>query len=111
MQGMRCPADTHKPSFHVNTNMISKQSGGKGTGSGQKGAWEPPSVEEMMTEEELFEWLQNAMQAGIFENFAGSASADSPMGKGGNSSKSGGGSSGPSSGGGSKWKKKRRKQR
>lgn len=92
----------------MNMDTISKHSGGKGTGSGQKGAWEPPSMEEMMTEEEFFEWLQNAMQAGVFENFAGSPSADSPMGKGGNSSKSG--STGPSSGGGSKRRKKGRKQ-
>ncbi|GJM97139.1 hypothetical protein PR202_ga14044 [Eleusine coracana subsp. coracana] len=31
-QGMRCPANTHKPSFHINASMA-KQSG-KGKGSG-----------------------------------------------------------------------------
>lgn len=105
---MRCQANTHKPSFHVNTNAISKQAG-KGTGSGQKWARVPPSMEETMTEDEFFEWLQNAVQAGVFDNFGGSSSADSPMGRGGNSSK-GGSSSGPSGGGSSK-RKKGRKQR
>lgn len=54
-----------------------------------------------MTEEEFMEWLQNAMQAGMFENFAaGDSASDSP----GSSSKGGGA-------GASKRKKKGKKQR
>ena len=67
---MRCPANTHKPSFHVNTNLMSKHNSGKGTSSGQRGGHMPtPNIEETMTEEELFEWLQNAVHAGAFDNF------------------------------------------
>ncbi|OWM71078.1 hypothetical protein CDL15_Pgr011205 [Punica granatum] len=109
-QGMRCPANTHKPSFHVNTSATFKHSAGKGTGSGQKGARVPPSMEETMTEEEFFEWLQNAVQAGVFDNVSGSSSADSPTGKGGNSSKSASSGAPSSGGGGAKKKKKGRKQ-
>ncbi|KAL6186102.1 hypothetical protein ACLB2K_042224 [Fragaria x ananassa] len=64
-QGMRCPANTHKPSFHVNTSVTSTKHSGKGTSSGQRGGRMPASVEECMTEEEFVEWLQNAMQTGI----------------------------------------------
>lgn len=109
LQGMRCPDNTHKPSFHVNTSTISKHSAGKGTGSGQKGACATP-MEEMMTKEEFFECLQSAMRAGIFDTFAGSASANSPVGKGGNSSKSGGGGGSGTSGVGGTKRKKGRKQ-
>ncbi|TQD74253.1 hypothetical protein C1H46_040214 [Malus baccata] len=68
-QGMRCPANTHKPSFHVNTSVTSKHNTGKGTSSGQRGGRMPTlNLEENMTEEEFFEWLQNAVQTGMFEN-------------------------------------------
>ncbi|KAK4786815.1 hypothetical protein SAY86_010648 [Trapa natans] len=103
-QGMRCQANTHKPSFHVNTNAISKQTG-KGTGPGQKRGQVPPPMEEPMTEEEFFEWLQAAVQTGVFDTFGGSSSSDSPVDKGGNNSNSG------PSGGGSSKRKKGRKQR
>jgi DnaJ family protein C protein 14 len=94
-QEMRCPVNTHKPSFHVNTSVTSKHAG-KGTNSssssGQRGM--PPNMEENMTEEEFVEWLQNAVQSGIFDNFsgagAGGGGGDSPSGHGGSSSKSGG---------------------
>ncbi|XP_071722172.1 uncharacterized protein [Rutidosis leptorrhynchoides] len=76
-QGMRCPVNSHKPSFHVNTAISSSSSskhnnhpggGGKGgPGSGQRGRV-PPNLEETMTEEEFFGWIQNAMQSGMFEN-------------------------------------------
>ncbi|KAG4946199.1 hypothetical protein JHK87_042206 [Glycine soja] len=93
-QGMRCPANTHKPSFHVNTNLMSKHNSGKGTSSGQRGGRMPtPNIEETMTEEEFFEWLQNAVQTGAFDNFSGTAT-ESPSPKSGNGMKSPGSSSG-----------------
>lgn len=107
LQGMRCPANTHKPSFHVNTSVTSKHNGSKGTSSGQKGGMPTPNMEENMTEEEFFEWLQNAVQAGMFDTCGGSTSAESPSAKAGNFSKSGGTNSG--SGSGSKRKKKGKK--
>ncbi|KAL2341631.1 hypothetical protein Fmac_009571 [Flemingia macrophylla] len=119
-QGMRCPANTHKPSFHVNTSLMSKHNSGKGTSSGQRGGRIPtPNVEETMTEEEFFEWIQNAVQAGVFDNFNGTA-AESQSPKSGNGMKNpgsgnnsgGGGSSGgtSSSSSSSKRKKKGKKQ-
>uniref|UniRef100_A0A2P2MBY8 J domain-containing protein n=1 Tax=Rhizophora mucronata TaxID=61149 RepID=A0A2P2MBY8_RHIMU len=102
-QGMRCPANTHKPSFHVNTGVTSKHNYSKGSSSGQGSSRMP---EETMTEEEFFEWLQNAMQSGVFDNFSNSTSAESPSTRAGNGSKGrgGGGTSG------SKRKKKGKKQ-
>ncbi|GLT98944.1 hypothetical protein SLE2022_164160 [Rubroshorea leprosula] len=107
-QGMRCPPNTHKPSFHVNTSVISKHSTGKGSSSGQRGGKMPTSnVEETMTEEEFFDWLQNAVQAGMFDNVSGSTSAENASSRSGNfkgsSSNSGGGS-------GNRRKKKGKKQ-
>ncbi|KAL6951857.1 hypothetical protein U1Q18_015873 [Sarracenia purpurea var. burkii] len=110
-QGMRCPVNTHKPSFHVNTSLTSKHNNGKGTNSGQRGGAMPSSKpEESMTEEEFFEWLQNAVQAGAFNNFSGSTSSESPSARAGNFSS--GGSGGNTGGGnsGSKRKKKGKKQ-
>ncbi|XP_072994227.1 uncharacterized protein [Typha latifolia] len=93
-QGMRCPANTHKPSFHVNTS-LTKQSNSKGSSSAQRGSGMPnANIDEAMTEEEFFEWLQNAMQSGMFE-------AESPSPSNGSLSKSGAGS---------KKKKKGKKQ-
>ncbi|KAA8527340.1 hypothetical protein F0562_034945 [Nyssa sinensis] len=87
-QGMRCPVNTHKPSFHVNTSVNSMHTNGKGTSSGQRGGGIPTSnMEESMTEEVFFEWLQNNVQAGIFNNFAGSTSSESTSAR---ASKSGG---------------------
>ncbi|GAB4850777.1 hypothetical protein Ancab_030076 [Ancistrocladus abbreviatus] len=104
-QGMRCPANSHKPTFQVNTS-VTKHSHAKGTTSSQRGGI-PSNVEENMTEEEFFEWLQNAVQAGMFDDFAGSTSSDGTTPRrAGNGSRSGvsGGSSG------SKRKKKGKKQ-
>ncbi|KAK4586420.1 hypothetical protein RGQ29_023528 [Quercus rubra] len=107
-QGMRCPANTHKPSFHVNTSVTSKHNSGKGTSSGQKGGRMPQfNVEETMTEEEFFEWLQNAVQTGMFDNSSASTSTESPLGRTGNGTKSGGSSNSASA---SKRKKKGKKQ-
>ena len=120
LQGMRCPPNTHKPSFHVNTSVTTKHNTGKGSSSsGQRGGWMPASnMEECMTEEEFFEWFQNAMQSGMFENMnwggggggaAGGSSTGSPYAKpGNNSTKSGGSSNNTSSG--SKRKMKGKKQ-
>lgn len=110
LQGMRSPVNTHKPSFHVNTSLPAKHNNGKGASSGQRGGSMPSSssnLEENMTEEEFFEWLQNAVQAGVFDNFAGSTSSESPSAttEAGKFSKSGGSSSGSS-----KRKKKGKKQ-
>ncbi|KAK6930318.1 Cleavage inducing molecular chaperone, Jiv [Dillenia turbinata] len=102
-QGMRCPANSHKPSFHVNTSLTSKHS--KGPSSGQRGGMPTPNMEETMTEEEFFEWLQNAVQAGMFDA-AGSSSTETPSAKAGSGSKS----AGSGSGSGSKRKKKGKKQ-
>lgn len=104
-QGMRCPANSHKPSFHVNTGMTSKQSTGRGASSGQKGGMPTPNMEEAMTEDEFFEWLQNAVQSGMFDSFPTGAS-ESPSAQSGNTSKSSGGSSSNNS---AKRKKKGRK--
>ncbi|KAL9407582.1 hypothetical protein AB3S75_046179 [Citrus x aurantiifolia] len=105
-QGMRCPANTHKPSFHVNTSVTSKHNTSKGTSSGQRGGrMPPPNLEETMTEDEFLEWLQNAVQAGLFDNFSGSTSTDSPTAKAGSSSKS----SGTAANGGSSSNKRKKK--
>ncbi|XP_012842575.1 PREDICTED: uncharacterized protein LOC105962798 isoform X1 [Erythranthe guttata] len=96
-QGMRCPVNTHKPTFQVNTNVVSKNGNSKGSSSsGQR-----QNMEETMTEEEFFEWLQNAVQSGMFENFAGTSSE--------NFNPNSGGGTGNSSAN-SKRKKKGKKQ-
>ncbi|KEH40825.1 hypothetical protein MTR_1g035850 [Medicago truncatula] len=96
--GMRCPANTHKQSFHVNTSIMLKQNPGKGTSSStQRGGQVPtpnmptPNFEETMTEEEFVEWLKNA--------------TESPSPKSGNGMKN----PGTSVGSGSKRKKKKEK--
>lgn len=92
----------------MNTSVTAKHNAGKGTASGQRGGRVPGSnVEETMTEEEFLEWLQNAVQAGVFDNFS-SAYAENQSPGGGSSSKSGVSGSGNSSGG--KKKKKGKKQ-
>ncbi|XP_010524741.1 PREDICTED: uncharacterized protein LOC104802710 [Tarenaya hassleriana] len=99
-QGMRCPANTHKPSFHVNTSVTSKHhSGGRGGSSSGPRRMPNANVDETMTEEEFYEWLQNAVQSGVFDNFS-----DSP------SSRTGTGSSSSTGNNGSKRKKKGKRQ-
>lgn len=105
-QGMRCPANSHKPSFHVNTS-ITKNGSGKGSTSSHRGGGPTAfNVEENMTEEEFFEWLHNAMQSGMFENFGGGAPGEGNQTGTRNSPKSGS-NTGSSS---SKRKKKGKKQ-
>lgn len=113
-QGMRCPPNTHKPSFHVNTNVVSKHSSGKGSSSGQRGGRMPTSnMEETMTEEEFLEWLQNAVQSGMFDNFGGGTTPENPPGRSGNfkgsSSSNSNSNSNTSGGSGNKRKKKGKK--
>lgn len=106
-QGMRCPANAHKPTFQVNTSVTSKPNSGKGSSSGQRGGRMPASnMEDSMTEEEFLEWLQNAMQAGVFDNFSSSTSPESPSGRSGNGTKG----SGSNGGSANKRKKKPKKQ-
>lgn len=68
----------------------------------------PASMEENMTEEEFFEWLQNAVQTGMFENFSAGTSTESPSAKSGNGTTKS--SSGSNSGSANKRKKKGKKQ-
>jgi DnaJ family protein C protein 14 len=94
---MRCPANIHKPSFHVNAS-LAKQGSGKGSTSGPRGGGFPNGANmDGVIDEEFFEWLQNAMQSGAFEN-----SGDPPSPGSGNNAKS-------SSGGGGNSNKKKRK--
>ncbi|MFS7962690.1 putative DnaJ domain, cleavage inducing molecular chaperone, Jiv, Chaperone J-domain superfamily [Helianthus anomalus] len=89
-QGMRCPTNTHKPSFHVNTSVMSKHSYSKGGSSSHRGGGGGggmPNMDETMTEEEFMEWLQNAVQSGMFDNFA-AANGGSPSKNGSSSSSS-----------------------
>lgn len=92
-QGMRCPANTHKPSFHVNTSVTSNKhnSSGRATSSGQRGGMPIPNMEATMTEEELYEMLKSAVNAGIFDDFVGTTSSESPSAKAKSGSNSGGG--------------------
>lgn len=71
-QGMRCPANTHKPSFHVNASMA-KQSSSKGSTSAQRGGKFPngANMDGELNEEEFFEWFQNAVNSGMFETTFG----------------------------------------
>uniref|UniRef100_A0A0A9GR10 Cleavage inducing molecular chaperone Jiv domain-containing protein n=1 Tax=Arundo donax TaxID=35708 RepID=A0A0A9GR10_ARUDO len=79
-QGMRCRANTHKPSFHVNASMA-KQGTGKGSTSAQRGGGIPSgaNMDGGINEEEFFEWLQNGVQSGMFETtFCAQSESPSP---------------------------------
>lgn len=87
-QGMRCPANTHKPSFHVNTSVMSRHNSAKGTSSSHRGGGPmPATMDEPMTEEQFFEWFQNAVQAGMFEGNANTSNENSSPKTGSSSSK------------------------
>ncbi|XP_021730394.1 dnaJ homolog subfamily C member 14-like [Chenopodium quinoa] len=108
-QGMRCPANSHKPSFHVNTS-ITKNSFGKGSSTSHRGGGveaAAANMEENMTEEEFFEWLQNAMQTGMFENFNGVNLNESSQSSTKNDTKTG---SANTSGGGSASSSRKKKK-
>ncbi|XP_078435745.1 chaperone DnaJ-domain superfamily protein isoform X2 [Wolffia australiana] len=61
-QGMSCAANTHKPSFHVNTTNVGSAARHGSAGKAAGGVEQQP-----MTEEEFFEWLQSAVQSGAFD--------------------------------------------
>eukprot|EP00252_Welwitschia_mirabilis_P014878 TRINITY_DN32936_c0_g1_i1.p1 TRINITY_DN32936_c0_g1~~TRINITY_DN32936_c0_g1_i1.p1 ORF type:complete len:505 (-),score=84.79 TRINITY_DN32936_c0_g1_i1:160-1515(-) len=62
-QGLQCPSNTHKPSFHVNATAMGKDfSRGFNSTSGI-----PVNLEENMTEDELFEWFEDAVAKGMFD--------------------------------------------
>ncbi|XP_071701965.1 uncharacterized protein [Rutidosis leptorrhynchoides] len=107
-QGMRCPANTHKPSFHVNTSVMSKHSNTKGPSSSHRGGG-MPNMDETMTEEEFMEWLQNAVQSGMFDNFATNGGPDIPSNTSANVNASNGGGAGGSNSSNSKRRKKGKK--
>ncbi|KAG8098863.1 hypothetical protein GUJ93_ZPchr0013g36928 [Zizania palustris] len=78
-QGVRCLANTHKPSFHVDAS-LSKQNSGKGSTSAQRGGVRNGANMDGggIDEEEFFEWLQNAVQSGMFEAFDAQSDPPSP---------------------------------
>ena len=103
---MRCPANSHKPSFHVNTSVMKSN----GKGSSQRGGGATASnMEENMTEEEFFEWLQSAVQSGMFENSGGVNPNESSQTSSKNSPKTGNPNTG-GAGSSSRRKKKGKKQ-
>ncbi|CAA6675102.1 unnamed protein product [Spirodela intermedia] len=99
-QGMSCPVNTHKPSFHVNTSVASRH-GTARPGADRGGGGAAAGVEQTMTEEEFFEWLQSAVQSGAFD---GPIDSDAP------SPARPGTSSGSGSASGSKSNLKKRKK-
>nr|GEX36618.1 chaperone DnaJ-domain superfamily protein [Tanacetum cinerariifolium] len=103
-QGMRCPANTHKPSFHVNTSVMSRHNNGKGPTSSHRGGGGIPNIDETMTEEEFMEWVQNAVQSGMFDNFGANGGPETPP----NSSKNGSASNGGGAGGSNSSKRKKK---
>lgn len=72
-QGMKCPPNTHKPTFHVNTTLIGKDYSRGSTSTHKAGtnADVPTNLDENMTEEEFFDWFQNAVASGMFETSNG----------------------------------------
>jgi len=76
---MRCPANTHRPSFHVNTTFRIAAQRSQFTRRGG-GVMTHVNIDETMTEEEFFEWLRNAIQSGVFEASGGSSN-ESPSSK------------------------------
>ena len=64
------------------------------------------NIEENMTEEEFFEWFQNAVQTGAFDNVGGSSATESSPAKAGGSFNK---SSSNNSGSGNKKKKRGKK--
>jgi len=88
-QGMRCPANTHKATFHVNASMA-KQSSGKGSTSAQRGGKAPSGVnmDGGLNEEEFFEWFQNAVNSGMFETAFGAQGGPTSPGSGSNAKSS-----------------------
>lgn len=72
-QGMKCPPNTHRPTFHVNTTLIGKEYSRGGTSTHKAGANAdvPTNLDENMTEEEFLDWFQNAVASGMFDTSNG----------------------------------------
>ncbi|CAM6094917.1 unnamed protein product [Calypogeia fissa] len=77
-QGMKCPPNTHKPTFHVSTAGAGKSTtrGPSRTARGGGRANPPdgftfPDFDENMTEHEFFDWLEAAMASGMFSDVNG----------------------------------------
>lgn len=72
-QGMKCPPNTHRPTFHVNTTLIGKEysRGGMSTHKAGANADVPTNLDENMTEEEFLDWFQNAVASGMFDTSNG----------------------------------------
>jgi DnaJ homolog subfamily C member 14 len=101
---MRCPANSHKPSFHVNAS-LTKPNNSKGSSSGLRGQGpDTTNMEEEMTEEEFFQWLHNAVNSGAFNPFSSPNDTTAAGNSGASKSGNGGNSNG-------KKKRKGKKQR
>ncbi|RAL47441.1 hypothetical protein DM860_013406 [Cuscuta australis] len=104
-QGMRCTANSHKPSFHVNPSVILKSSNERRSSSSSSARM--PNMEEAatMTEEEFMEWVRSAVQAGLFNTGGSSSEAAPPPPATAETGKGSGGAAG-----GNKKKKKGKRQ-
>jgi DnaJ family protein C protein 14 len=85
---------------------MAKQNSGKGSTSAQRGGKVPngANMDGGLNEEEFFEWLQNAVNSGMFESSSGAQGEPTSPGSGSNAK----GSSSNNSG--SRRKKKGKKQ-
>eukprot|EP00249_Psilotum_nudum_P021498 c28127_g1_i2 orf=394-2814(-) len=76
---MKCPPNTHKPTFHVSTSGNPRnKSGGSRTSKApvenSSDNFSFGNLDENMTEQEFFEWLENAMASGVFSDANGAPS-------------------------------------
>lgn len=74
-QGMKCPPNTHKPTFHVSTAGMAKNQtrGARASKAGFGNTADGLSfahLNENMTEEEFIKWLENAMASGVFNDMS-----------------------------------------
>lgn len=76
---MKCPPNTHKPTFHVSTAGAGKSTTrganrtarGGGRANPSEGFSPFPEFDENMTEHEFFDWLESAMASGMFSDVNG----------------------------------------
>jgi DnaJ homolog subfamily C member 14 len=88
---MRCPANSHKPSFHVNASLTKPNNSKGSSSSGHRGQGPgTTNMEEEMTEEEFFQWLHNAVNTGAFDPFNSPNDATSAGNSGASKSGNGG---------------------
>ncbi|KAL2624187.1 hypothetical protein R1flu_008432 [Riccia fluitans] len=88
-QGIKCPPNTHKPTFHVSTAGAGKfttRSAGRASRSwGRNNPPEGfpfPDLDENMTEHEFFDWLERAMASGMFSDLTGATGHPGTRGAG-----------------------------